>query len=327
MATRQGNVNVDSGYWEEAFFHAYTAGFRQILQEENDAYEGAVDVDSLEGDNKSYDFVGSIEMTKKSVRFSDIPIEEIAHNRRWMFPEWYEKAVLVDNEDKIALLADPTSAYITAMAKAIIRVKNDVIHNAFFGSVRGGENPGDDTYTFDDAAVFVVTSEGGRVIVHDAKLNFAVGGTSTGLTIDKLILARQAMIELKNNPNEKFHIGVHPKQLSDLLRSAETQSIDTAIIRSLIAGTVTEFMGFMFHIDHNIVVGSSNDMNSDTNVFRLPCWSKSGILYARHLSPMFRVDWLPRKGVWQVSAKSGQNSIRMDEDKVLLIECIDTTEA
>lgn len=327
MATRQGNINADSGYWEEAFYHAYTAGFRHILQEENDPYAGATDVDSLQGDNKSYDFVGSIDLTQRTVRFADIPVEEVAHNRRWMFPEWYEKAVFVDDADKIALLADPTSAYIQALGKGILRLKNDVINNSFFGSVRGGENPGDDTYTFDDAAVFVVTSEGGRLIVHDAKLNFAVGGTSTGLTIDKLILARQALIELKNNPNEKFHIACAPKQISDLLRSAETQSIDTAVIRSLIAGTVTEFMGFEFHIDHNVVVGSSNDLNSDTNVFKLPCWSKSGILFAQHLSPMFRVDWLPRKGIWQVSAKAGMNAIRMDEDKVLQIECIDTTEA
>ena len=327
MATRQGNINATSGYWDEAFYHAYTAGYQQILQEDVDAYAGAVMVDSLQGDNKSYDFVGSIEMTQKTDRFADIPIEDVAHNRRWMYPIWYRKGIYVDDEDQIALLANPTSAYITALGKGIVRKKNDVINNAFFGSVRGGENPGDDTYTFDDAAVFVVTSEGGRVIVHDAKLNYAVGGTSTGLTIDKLILARQALIELKNNPNEKFYIAVHPKQLSDLLRSAETQSIDTAIIRSLIAGTVTEFMGFKFIIDHNITVGSSNDMNDDTNVFLCPCWSKSGILFAQQVMPTFKVEWVVQKGVWQVSARVGMNAIRMDEDKVLQIECIDTTEA
>lgn len=324
MATRQGNVNATSGYWDEAFYHAYTAGYKQILQEENDAYAGATAIDSLQGDNKSYDFVGSIDLERKTTRFQDIPITDVAHNRRWMDPEWYRRGVYVDDEDQIALLADPTSAYIQAMAKGVIRTKNDVINAAFFGSVKGGENPGDDTYTFDDAAVFVVTSEGGRVIVHDAKKNFAVGGTSTGLTIDKLILARQAMIELKNNPNEIFHIAVHPKQISDLLRSAETQSIDTAIIRSLIAGTVTRFMGFEFHIDHNIQVGSSNDMNDDTNVFLCPCWSKDGILFAQHLSPIFKVEWVVAKGVWQVSARVGMNAIRMDEDKVLQIECIDT---
>ncbi len=206
MATRQGNVNADSGYWEEAFYHAYTAGFKHILQEDIDAYAGTVMVDSLEGDNKSYDFVGSVDLTKKSTRFEDIPIDDVAHNRRWMFPEWYRKGIYVDDEDQIALLADPTSAYIQALGKGIVRKKNDVINNSFFGSVRGGENPGDDTYTFDRSGVFVVTSEGPRVIVHDAKLNYAVGGTSTGLTIDKLILARQAMIELKNNANEKFNI-------------------------------------------------------------------------------------------------------------------------
>jgi hypothetical protein len=46
------------------------------------------------------------------------------------------------------------------------------------------------------------------------------------------------------------------------------------------------------------------------------------MLFAKHESPIFNVDWLPRKQIWQISARVGMNSIRMDEDKVLAIECI-----
>ena len=320
MATRKGNVNADSGYWEEAFFNAYKTGYTAILQENNDAYAGLTDVDSIQGENKAYDFVGSIEMTKKDSRFEDLPEEDIDHNRRWIFPEYYRKRVFVDDEDQIALHTDPTSSYISALGMGIIRTKNDVINNAFFSNVKGGPNPGDDTYTFNDA-VFSAASEGGRTIVHDAKRNYAVGGTSTGLTIEKLILAREALINLKNNPNEVFNIACNPRQISDLLRSAETQSIDTAIIRSLQAGTVTEYMGFRFVIDFNITIGSSNDIDADTNIFEVPCWSRTGILFAQHASPIFKIDWHVDKQVWQIAARSGMNAIRMDEDRVLKIEC------
>jgi len=33
------------------------------------------------------------------------------------------------------------------------------------------------------------------------------------------------------------------------------------------------------------------------------------------------VDWIPQKQIWQVSCRCGMNAIRMDEDKVIKIEC------
>lgn len=326
MATLNGNTNSTLGYWDEAFYRAYQAGFSAILQENNDAYAGLTEIDTIEGEFKAYDFVGAVELSKKTTRFEDLPRSDVAHNKRWIFPEWYRKRIFIDSEDQIALKADPTSSYIKAMGAGIIRIKNDVIHNSFFADVRGGENPaatsstGDDTQAFNDA-VFSDAKQGGRTIVHDAKKDFSVGGDSSGLTIEKLILARQAMIALFNNPNEKFNISCNIRQISDLLRSAETQSIDTAVIRSLQAGTVTEYMGFKFVIDYNVTLGSSNDIDADTNVYEVPCWSKSGIVFAQNLAPTFKMDWHVDKAVWQLSARAGMNAIRLDEDKVLKIEC------
>lgn len=243
------------------------------------------------------------------------------HTRRWMAPEWYRKGIFKDDEDEIALLADPTSSYIQSLAKGNIRKKNDVVHGAWFASVSGGKNPGDSTHTFTDTAFTTTAGTGGRTIVHDTTDSFVAGGTSSGLTIQKLRLAREAMLELKNDPNQRMYIGVAPRQLSDLLKQAELQSIDTNIVRALHSGVVNEYMGFTFILDYNITIGSSNDIDADTNVFELPCWTKEGMLYARHMSPIFGVDWLPRKQIWQISARSGMNAIRMDEDKVLKIEC------
>ena len=326
MATLYGNTNSTLGYWDEAFYKAYQAGYSQILQENNDAYAGLTLTDSIQGEFKAYDFVGTVDLTKKDTRFEDLPRTDVAHNKRWIYPEWYRKRIFIDTEDNIALMADPTSSYITAIGAGVIRVKNDVIHNAFFGSVRGGTNPaasssaGDDTQTFYDA-VFSAAAQGGRTIVHDAQKDFSVGGTSSGLTIEKLILAREAMIALHNNPNEKFNIACNQRQISDLLRSAETQSIDTAVIRSLQAGTVTEYMGFKFVIDYNITLETNGDIDADTDIYSCPVWSKSGIVYAQNLAPVFKMDWHVDKAVNQLSCRCGMNAIRLDEDKVLKIEC------
>lgn len=163
----------------------------------------------------------------------------------------------------------------------------------------------------------------GRTLAHDVQSDFTAGGVSSGLTIEKLILARQALIELENDPDDMFYIAVNPGQMSDLLREAETQSIDTNIIRSLVAGVVNEYMGFRFVVTNNIAKGTTNnDVDSDTKVFECPVWTKEGMLFARHESPIFNVDWLPRKQVWQISARVGMASIRMDESKIIKIECI-----
>jgi hypothetical protein len=119
-----------------------------------------------------------------------------------------------------------------------------------------------------------------------------------------------------------FYIAVAPKQMSDLLLQAETQSIDTNIIRSLYAGVVNEYMGFRFVITNNITIGTNNAVDTTTEVFECPVWTKEGMLFAKHESPIFNTDWLPRKQIWQISARVGMNAIRMDEDKVLKIECI-----
>ncbi len=323
MANFVRNSNDTSGY-TEAFFNSYTTGYEHVLQERKPQYQGLLREERIEGENESYDFLGIIDLDEKTTRFGDIPLEDLTHNRRWISPKFFEKGVLVDKLDDIALHTDPTSDYIQALAKGEIRRQNITVTNSFFSNVKGGKEPGDDTFVFTESAYVTSTrlTTGGRVIVHDAQNNFTAGGVSSGLTIDKLILAKQALGELENDPDDLFYIAVSPKQLSDLLREAETQSIDTNIIRSLVAGTVTEYMGFRFVVTNRIVVGSTNDVDADTNVFKCPVWTKEGMLFAKHQSPIFNVEKVVRKQVWQISARVGMAAIRMDEDKVVQIECI-----
>ena len=323
MADYNTNTNTTSGY-TEAFYNAYTAGYEHVLQEKKPQFQGLLREERIEGENESYDFLGTIELDQKVTRFEDIPIEDMTHNRRWIFPVWYRKGIFVDKEDDIALHTDPTSDYIQALAKGVIRKENDVIVAAFQANVKGGKNPGDDSFQIVTNSLYTtIATTDSRIIAHDVQSDFTGGGVSTGLTIEKLILARQMLVELENDADDMFQIGVAPKQTSDLLREAETQSIDTNIIKSLVAGVVNEYMGFRFVVSNNFIIGTTNnDSDTDTKVFELPVWTKEGMLFARHETPIFNVDWLARKQIWQISARVGMNAIRMDEDKVGFIECI-----
>ena len=324
MTTRARNTNSTTGY-TEAFYNSYTAGYEHVLQERKPQYQGLLREERIEGENESYDFLGTIELTEKATRFEDIPIEDMTHNRRWITPKWFRKGIFVDKEDDIALHTDPTSDYIQALAKGVIRRENITVTDSFFANVDGGKTPSTDTYILTDSLYVTATNTttAGRTLAHDVQSDFTAGGVSTGLTIEKLILARQALGELENDMDDMFHVACAPKQGSDMLREAETQSIDTNMIKSLVNGVVNEYMGFRFVFTNRIIIGtSSNDVDDDTKVFELPVWTKEGMLFARHQSPIFNVDWLPRKQIWQISARVGMAAIRMDEDKIIKIECI-----
>lgn len=323
MGTFYGNTNDTRGY-VEAFINAYTPGYEHVLQELDDVYAGRVRMDSIEGENKAYDFLGTIDLKKKQARFEDIPIDDMVHNRRWIFPEWYRKGIFVDREDEIMEHTDPSGDYLKGLANGIIRLKNDVIHGCFFADVKGGKNPGDDTYSF-NADTFDSASEGGRVIPHDcADESFAKGGTSAGLTLNKLQMATRAFGELKVNLNGPRYIACTHKHINDLIFEAKTQSLDTSPLQSLAQGQMVQWGGWTFVIDYNITKGTSNDLDSDTDVYELPCWVPDGILFAQHNIPQFSVDRLPRKGlyVYQIAAQCGMNAIRRDEDRVLKIETV-----
>jgi hypothetical protein len=326
MTTYYGNTNNITNY-PEAFVNAYTPGYEHILQESMDVYAGKTRVDAIKGENKAYDFLGTIDLEKKKARYEDIPIDDMTHNRRWIFPEWYRKGIFVDKEDDIMLHTDPSGDYIQALATGIVRLKNDVIHAGFFADVKGGKAPGDDTYSFKNS-IFVPGSQNGRTIVHDlADEEFAVGGESTGLTLNKLQMATRAFGELFVNLNGPRYIALTHKHINDLIFDAKTQSIDTSPYKALAAGTLPGMTwgGWTFVIDYNITLGTdTNDADGDTNVYELPCWVPSGMLFAQHNTPQFSVDRIPRKGLYvhQIAAQCGMNAIRMDEDRVLKIETI-----
>jgi hypothetical protein len=324
MTTYYGNTNNTRGY-VEAFVNSYTPGYEHVLQEENDVYMGMTRVDTITGENQSYDFLGTIDLDKKKNRYEDIPIEDMVHNRRWLFPEWYRKGIFVDNEDAIMQHTDPTSDYISALAKGIIRLRNDVVYAAFFANVKGGKNPGDDTFSYNNALIAPTTAQGGRTIPHDCEDEaFAKGGTSSGLTLNKLQMATRAFGELHVNVNGPRYIALTHKHINDLVFDAKTQSIDTSPFKALAAGQITAWGGWTFVIDYNVTKGTSNDIDSDTNVYELPCWVPAGMLYAQHNTPQFAIDRLPRKGLYvhQIAAQCGMVAGRMDEDRVLKIETI-----
>jgi hypothetical protein len=67
---------------------------------------------------------------------SDTPLMDTPHTRRMVTMTDYEYADLIDSQDKIRMLADPTSTYARAAAAAMGRAMDDVIIAAMYGAAK-----------------------------------------------------------------------------------------------------------------------------------------------------------------------------------------------
>lgn len=306
--------------YTDLFYLAYTSQLKDVPQERRNVFDGTMTMDALEGEYKSYDDIGISTLRKKTTRFAQVVHSDNDMRRRWLYPEWYYDAKLVDRQDQIAQLADVENGFMRSMIYASERQMRDVILASFDATVTGGKNPGDTSYSFTNTAIYNST---GRTVPHDATSDGNKGGTSAGLTVEKLILIREKFASLDIPDGVPIYLACSPRQKSDLLREAETQSIDTSEIKSLVSGQINQYMGINFVTTNAITLGSSNDIDTDTNVYECFAWIPEGMVFAKHLAPQFSVakrDDLVGDA-WQIKIDMGFNAIRLHEDMVLKVEC------
>ena len=72
---------------------------------------------------------------------------------------------------------------------------------------------------------------------------------STGLTIAKLVEAKQKLDEKSVDPSITRYIVCSPKQISDLLNNTTVTSADFNTVRALATGQISDFVGFSFILE------------------------------------------------------------------------------
>lgn len=204
-----------------------------------------------------YDFFDRIAATtavKKLVRHGDTPLVNSQHSRRRAETVDYEWADLVDKQDEVRLLIQPTSTYAINAAMSMGRAWDDEAILAFEADAREGE---------DGSTVTTWASFTSSNAAHD------IAHGSAGLTVAKL---RDAKLALDNQDVDEDgrQIVMSPEGLIDLLTDSQVTSSDFHTIRALVSGSVTgaPYMGFMFvsstrlPVASNIRTGYAWHMNS-----------------------------------------------------------------
>jgi hypothetical protein len=277
-----------------AFVNQFSANIQMLSQQMGSLLRNAVDVESVNGEKAFFDQVGSAAAVLRTSRHADTPIVDTPHSRRMVTMSDYEYADLIDDQDKVRLLVDPTSTYSRAAAAAMGRAMDDVIIAAALGSASTGKDGSTST-----------TLPAGQKIAHG----------SAGLTIAKLVEAKEILDSGNVDPSIARNILVSPKQVSDLLNNTTVTSSDYNTVKALAMGEINTFVGFNFIVSNRL----GTDSNSDRQVI---AFATDGIKCAIGKEPSARIDERADKSyATQVYYCQSVGATRMEESKVVEIAC------
>ena len=277
-----------------AFVNQFSSNIQMLSQQMGSLLRNAVDVETVNGEKAFFDQVGSAAAVLRTTRHADTPLIDTPHSRRMVTMSDYEYADLIDDQDKVRLLVDPTSTYARAAAAAMGRAMDDVIISAALGTSLTGK-------------------DGTTSTPFDTNNQIAVGGA--GLTLAKLIEAKEILDSNDVDPSIPRYIAVSPKQITNLLDDPEVTSADYNTVRALVKGELDTYVGFKFVTTNRLGLDGSGDR-------RCFAWAMDGIKLAVGKEPTARIDERADKSyATQVYYCMSVGATRMEEAKVVEIIC------
>ena len=276
-----------------AFVQQYSNNVQMLSQQKGSLLRNTVDAETIVGKHAFFEQVGSAVAVKRVSRHGDTPQIDTPHARRRVSMVDYEYADLIDKQDQVRTLIDPTSSYAQAAAFALGRAMDDEIITAISGTAFSGET-------------------GSTSVALPAGRKITESGTD-GLTIAKLREAKEKFDSASVDPSIPRYIVVGPKQISDLLGTTQVTSSDFNTVKALANGEITSFLGFNFITSNRLSIASNKRL--------CLAYAGDGIKLALGQDIMTRIDERSDKGyATQVYVCMNMGATRMEEDKVVTVE-------
>jgi hypothetical protein len=280
----------------------FDSNWKHLVQQKNSKLKEYVTIDSIEGKEKSYNQIDVTSMTQITDRSRDTRISDQAMAKRWIRPQQYDCAKLVDEFDEQLLgeVVLPTSPIIQSHAQAYARTCDTIIIGALGGTA----------YTGTTGTTATVLPAGQKVAV-----NYVESGTAanSGLTIAKLRAAKFLFDSNEIDEEEERIIVVSAKQLQDLLRTIEVTSQDYNSVRALVDGALNTFMGFKFR--------RSQLLTKVSTVRSCYAYVKSGVILAERGLKTHMDVRTDLSHSLQIRSVASLAAVRMEEKKVVEIAC------
>lgn len=290
---------------DAAYVNQYRNNVSMLVQQKGSRLRPFVRVEPQNAEFEFYDRIGATDAVEITGRHQDTPLVSTPHDRRRVSLRDYDWADLIDRQDKLKMLIDPTSAYAMNAVFAMGRKMDDAIIGAAFDSAYSGKT-GQTTVSF---------PAGNQVAVNYVESGAAANGN---LTIGKIRRAKEILDAYDNDPDEARIMTCTANSLHSLLRNIEITSQDYNVVKALVEGKVDTFMGFKF-------VRTQRLRTDGSGYRRHIAWVQSKLLLAVSQDPM--VDVGPRRdkrNSMQVYVTMGIGATRMEEEGVVEIKVDET---
>ena len=280
-----------------AFVNQFEANVLVLSQQKDSRFAGAVDIESdANGEKIFVERLGSVTPVKRTIRHGDTPLISTPHSRRMITMYDYEWADLIDKEDRVRLLIDPTSPYAMAAAMSMNRAKDDEIISAASGNAYAGK-------------------DGTTTVALPAAQKVAAGAAN--LTLAKLLTTKETLDAADVDPDEERFIAVAPAMITNLLNTTEVKSVDYNTVKALVQGNIDTFLGFKFIMTNRLAA------NSTANGHLALAWAKSGLRLAIGSDVKSEIDRRADKSYsTQVYYSMTVGATRIEDEKVVEIDCI-----
>lgn len=289
-----------------AFVQQFADNLRHLAQQQGSKLMKHVSVKPITGKYAHFERLGSVEASKRLNRHADVSYTDVPHSRRRVQIDDYEVADLVDKQDEIRMLVDPKNPYAVSMAWALGRKMDDIILEAAVGNAA--------SIDASDSSSNVALGSGQTV-----DEDFGTGSDSN-LTLEKLIEAKRLLDKADIIGDDGRALIHNASALSNLLNDSTVTSADYSSIRALVKGEINSYLGFDFTM-MNRLRGTAD--GSDTDPVQCIALVKSGMGLALGQDIKVKMDELPSKGYsTQVYASATMGAVRIEEEKVVKIECV-----
>jgi hypothetical protein len=284
----------------------YQGAVELLLQQTGPRLRGAVMEGNYTGEAANpVDQVGQVKPVKNRPRNSDTPLLSVPTDRRWVYPNDYEAADLIDQQDKLRTIDQLDNPYVQVGRLAVARAFDDEILLATFGTAQTGKT-----------GSVATTFPSGQSIA----ANYGAAG-NVGLTVPKIRKARQLLMSAgADYENDAIHGAITTLDNDSML--AETQIINSDYFGGSrgATGVVDSFMQVNFHIVEftDTVYSAQATMGGSTR--QVPVWVKSGMHLGVWGDLTARIDERADKSYatqWYVKATVG--ATRLQEKKVVQI--------
>ena len=297
-----------------AFVQQYSTNIMMLLQQQGTRLRMGVTEYAFYGKAASVcEQFGQVNPVKNQGRHSDTPLISTPQDKRWIYPNDYDWADLIDQQDRLRMLIDPAGPYTQGGVWSMGRAIDDEIVAGIFLSNNTGENGTSATGTL------TAYNSGSQVVA------VGVGASgNTGLNVAKLRAAKkllmQAEVDIDNDP---LFIAISATQHDNLLNEVQAINLDYTDRPALVDGRITAFMGFNFiHSERIPGAPSYNGTISTGGLYYVPCWAKSGVAVGLWNDVNASVDKRPdKRNSWQVYVTGTFGATRLEEKRCVQINC------